>query len=1164
LLQVEQGFGFCRRGGKTAFFVMIKDGGNNGIGIVEYGDQIQVGRVDGAVRQHGAFPPVDQSIPKARVEKNDGHAAGLAGLHQGDAFREFIEGTKAAGHDHIGGSVLHEHHLARIKMFEGEGDILIGVAVLFMRQFDVEADAVAGAAIGAAVGRLHDARTTATDHRKTSVGEFLGNAQGLLIPAVLLGQPRRAEDTDTGLNSGQLFVATHKLRHDLKDFPGFAGEATLAAVKKTFRVQGCAHCRPTVAAQIFRIMGESCRKVLLMTETPRILVDASSFLYRAFHALPDLRAPDGLPTGAIYGVVNMLRRLQREYPQGEIVVVFDAAGPTFRDAIYPEYKAQRPPMPQELRVQIEPLLQWIAAMGLPLLREAGVEADDVIGTLACATPADRPLLIISGDKDLAQLIDARTQIIDTMKNTMLDAQGVRDKFGVPPEQMVDYLALVGDKVDNIPGVPGAGPKTVAKWLGQYGTLDNLLAHADEIGGKVGDALRASRDFLPRSRDLARIRCDLELPAAELVRQPVNTAALLALAERLGFSSWRRELQSELAAAGDLAGFSPLPGDTIDRSRYRLIDTEDALQDLLARIAAAQRVAIDTETTSLNPHDAELVGISFAWQEGNEMQAAYLPLGHREGQQLPRPAVLAALRPWLESERAKLAQNAKFDWQIFWGQGIEPQGLLRDTLLESYVLDSNGPHDLDHLAERFLQHQNIAYEDVAGKGKKQRSFAEVPIREALPYAAEDADVCLRLDALLWPRIEREAGLRRVFAEIEMPLALVLARMEWAGVKIDRQQLEALSSELAAAMQQVEREAQELAGQPFNLSSPKQIQEILFDKMQLPSQKKTKGGQVSTDEDSLAQLASHSPLPGLILEYRSLAKLRNTYADALPQMIHPRTGRVHTHYRQAVAATGRLSSSDPNLQNIPVRTEQGRRIRAAFIAEPGHLLLSADYSQIELRLMAHFSHDEGLLAAFAAGEDVHRATAAEVFQIPLEDVDAEQRRAAKAINFGLIYGQTAFGLAQQLGVDQASARAYMQRYFERYPRVRAYMEESRKRAREQGFVETLYGRRLYVPEIQSRNPARRAYAERAAINAPLQGSAADLIKLAMIAVDTWLQEDRSRGRMILQVHDELILEVAEERLQEASQALRARMEGVAQLAVPLEVSVGWGASWAEAHS
>jgi DNA polymerase-1 len=898
-----------------------------------------------------------------------------------------------------------------------------------------------------------------------------------------------------------------------------------------------------------------------MAQNPRILVDASSFLYRAFHALPDLRAPDNLPTGAIYGVANMLRRLQREYPEGEIIVIFDAPGPTFRDDIYADYKAQRPAMPTELQAQVPLLLEWIEALGLPLLRVEGVEADDVIGTLAAQTAPERPLLIISGDKDLAQLVDGRTQIIDTMKNTVLDAAGVQEKFGVAPAQIADYLALVGDKVDNIPGVPGAGAKTVAKWLAQYGSLENLLAHAQEVPGKVGEALRASRDFLPRSLDLARIRCDLELPEQDYRRRPPDNAALLALAERLGFSSWRREFA---ASVGDppaaVAGADP-----IDRQRYRLINTPEALDDLCKRLQAAALVAIDTETTALSPHDADLVGISLAWHEGAELQAVYVPVGHTEGEQLPKATVLARLQPWLASGAAKVAQNAKFDWQVFWGQGIYPQGLLRDTLLESYVLDSNGPHDLDHLAERFLQHENIRYEDLVGKGKNQRSFASLALADALPYAAEDADVCLRLDRELWPRLEADEALRRVFREIEMPLVPVLARMEWSGVKIDRGQLEALSVELAAAMREQEEAAYALAGQEFNLASPKQIQEILFDKMQLPSQKKTKGGQASTDEDSLDQLRAYSPLPGVILEYRGLAKLRNTYADALPQMIHPRTGRVHTHYRQAVAATGRLSSSDPNLQNIPIRSEQGRRIRAAFLAEEGYVLLSADYSQIELRIMAHLSRDPGLLAAFAAGADIHRATAAEVFEVPLEAVDAEQRRAAKAINFGLIYGQTAFGLAQQLGVDQGRARAYMQRYFERYTGVAEYMERTRAEARERGYVETLFGRRLYVPEIQSRNPARRAYAERAAINAPMQGTAADLIKKAMIAVDAWLEEKPAeRGRMILQVHDELILEVPAATLDAARAALRERMEGVARLAVPLEVSMGWGSSWAEAHA
>ncbi len=910
-------------------------------------------------------------------------------------------------------------------------------------------------------------------------------------------------------------------------------------------------------------MAESSRKVLIMQPQPRILVDASSFLYRAFHALPDLRAPDGLPTGAIYGVVNMLRRLQREYPGGEMVVIFDAPGSTFRDAIAADYKAQRPPMPEEMRVQLPWLFQWIEAMGLPLLQEPGVEADDVIGTLAQATPANQPVIIVSGDKDLAQLVDERTRIVDTMKNTVLDVDGVRKKFGVEPRQMADFLALVGDKSDNIPGVPGAGPKTVAKWLRTYGDLAGVLAHADEIPGSVGASLRASRDFLPRSLDLARIRTTLALSNPLPVQRPPDPNTLLQLADRLGFASWRRELATQGGEGSPKGGATGSAG-AIDRSRYQCIDTPEALEKLCERLGEVALLALDTETSSLDPHEAQLVGIALAWPgDDGQPTAVYIPLGHREGRQLERRETLARLRPILESPIPKIAQNAKFDWQIFWAQGIHPHGLLRDTMLESYVLDSTRQHDLDSLAERFLQHQNLRYEDLVGKGKKQKSFAEVPILEALPYAAEDADVCLRLDGVLWPKLQGCEPLKRVLEEIEMPLVEVLARMEWAGVKIDPEQLATLSTELAAAQAQVEREAWELAGQNFNLSSPNQIQEILFGKMQLPVVRKTPGGQPSTDEESLSQLAVHSPLPGLILEYRSLAKLRNTYAEALPKLIKPRTGRVHTHFQQAVAATGRLSSSDPNLQNIPTRSEQGRRIREAFVAESGFVLLSADYSQIELRIMAHLSADPGLMAAFAAGEDVHRATAAEVFGVPLAEVTPSQRRAAKTINFGLIYGQTPYGLAQQLGVDQAAAKAYMQRYFERYPGVMTYMERTREQAREQGYVETLFGRRLYLPEIRSKNPARRNYAERAAINGPMQGTAADLIKKAMVAVDAWLQEDPRRGRMILQVHDELILEVPEDTLAQAQAILKERMEGVARLQVPLVVGMGAGKNWAEAH-
>ena len=898
-----------------------------------------------------------------------------------------------------------------------------------------------------------------------------------------------------------------------------------------------------------------------MPQDPRILVDASSFLYRAFHALPDLRAPDNLPTGAIYGVANMLRRLLKEYPSDEIIVVFDAPGGTFRDRLYPEYKAQRPSMPEELRVQAPLLHDWIRAAGLPLVIEPDVEADDVIGTLAREAAPDQQVLIVTSDKDMAQLVNPRVRLIDTMKGIVTDVAGVEERFGVPPERIADLLALIGDKVDNIPGVPGVGPKTAARWLMQYGDLDGVLAHAGDIGGKVGEALRASAHDLPLSRDLATIRCDLTLPAATYARQAADVVALRALAQRLGFHAWLRELP-----AGDAGKVPEKQSSDIDRAAYQAITTTEALDALLFALKIADVVALDTETTSMDPLHADLVGISCAWRAGGDYQAVYIPVGHRDASpQLDRQAVLTALRPWLEDpQAAKLAQNAKYDWRIFWRHGIHPAGLARDTLLESYVLNSshNG-HDLDTLAERYLQHQNIRYEEVVGKGKSERSFADVPVAEALPYAAEDADVCLRVDAQLWPRFASEPGLLRVLMEIEMPLVLVLARMEEAGVKVDRAQLEVLSRELSKDMADCEQKAFILAGHSFNLNSPKQIQEVLFDKMRLPVLKKTPGGQPSTNEDVLAQLAVHADLPRLILDYRGMAKLKNTYADALPQMIDSDTGRVHTHFQQAVAATGRLSSSDPNLQNIPVRTEQGRRIRQAFVAEKGHWLLSADYSQIELRILAHLSGDARLLQAFAEGEDIHAVTAAEVFGLAPEDVDSAARRAAKAINFGLIYGQTPYGLAQQLGIDQAAARQYMDRYFERYLGVLEYMEQTRALAKKQGYVETLFGRRLYVPEIRSSNPARRNYAERAAINAPMQGTAADLIKMAMIAVDAWLQEKPERGRLILQVHDELILEVPEAGLEAAKLALKARMEGVAELAVPLLVGLGIGKHWDEAH-
>ncbi len=865
----------------------------------------------------------------------------------------------------------------------------------------------------------------------------------------------------------------------------------------------------------------------------------------------------------------MLRRLLRENPSNEIIVIFDAPGGTFRERLYAQYKAQRPPMPEDLRAQIPLLHAWIQASGLPLVLVPDVEADDVIGTLAKNAAPDQNVIIVTGDKDMAQLVNNRVTLLDTMKDVKTDVAGVWERFGVAPEHIADLLALTGDKVDNIPGVPGAGPKTAAKWIQQFGDLQGVLAHADAVSGKIGEALRASLDFLPLSRDLATIRCDLQLPEQSWLRTPEDPPTLRRLAMRLGFHAWLKEYPAADtdASADTSASESPDIDETaIDRQRYRSITSEADLEHLLAVLEKAPLVALDTETTSLDPLSADLVGISCAWQEDGGVAAVYIPLGHRDGSpQLERGMVLDALRPWLENPQApKLAQNAKYDWRVFWRYGIHPAGLCRDTLLESYVLNSsqNG-HDLDTLAERYLQHQNIPYAEVAGKGKSARNFADVPVSEALPYAAEDADVCWRIDAALWPRFASEPGLQRVLMEIEIPLVLVLARMEHAGVKVDRRQLDTLSAELSQEMAACEAKAFAAAGQAFNLGSPKQIQEILFEKMQLPVLKKTPGGQPSTNEDVLEQLALQADLPRLILDYRGMAKLKNTYADALPEMINPRTGRVHTHFQQAVAATGRLSSSAPNLQNIPVRSEQGRRIRQAFVAEDGFILLSADYSQIELRIMAHLSRDARLLQAFAEGEDIHAATAAEVFNLAPEAVDSQARRAAKAINFGLIYGQTPFGLAQQLGIEQSAARAYMDRYFERYPGVLAYMEQTRALAKQKGYVETLFGRRLYVPEIRSSNAARRNYAERAAINAPMQGTAADLIKKAMIAVDVWLQKDPARGRMILQVHDELILEVPESGLESARVALRERMEGVAELAVPLLVGLGVGKHWDAAH-
>ncbi|MDR1648140.1 MAG: DNA polymerase I [Zoogloeaceae bacterium] len=908
-----------------------------------------------------------------------------------------------------------------------------------------------------------------------------------------------------------------------------------------------------------------------------LLVDGSSYLYRAYHALPDLRNREGFPTGALKGVLAMLRRLNADFKAEYKAVVFDARGKTFRDDWFPEYKAQRPPMPEDLALQIPPIHEAIRAEGWPLLIIDGVEADDVIGTLAArAAQAGLETLVSTGDKDMAQLVDAHTRLINTMSDEMLDVAGVTAKFGVPPERIVDYLALMGDAVDNVPGVKKCGPKTAVKWLSTYGSLDEIVAHAEEIGGVVGENLRAHLAFLPLGKRLVTIRRDLpNLPEpADLLPAVPDAATLAALYERFGFRSW-------LAAAAEVrppafrplapkapASDAPPQAEGAHRVGYETVRDWPAFENWLARIEAAPLTALDTETTSLDFFDARLVGLSLAVAPG---LACYLPLAHQEADllvdgsgQLPQDAVLARLKPWLESStHRKAGQNLKYDQHVFANHGIALAGIAHDTLLQSYVLESERGHDLDQLARRHLGITAIAYAELCGRGAKAIGFAETPIEKAAVYAAEDADLVLRLHETLFPRIAADAGLTRVYADIELPVQQALYRMERAGVLIDAGLLQTQSLELGRQIVALEAQAHQLAGTAFNLGSPKQLAEILFEQQKLPVKKKTPGGAPSTDEEVLAELALDYPLPRILLEHRSLSKLKSTYTDKLPRMISPATGRVHTHFSQATAVTGRLASSDPNLQNIPARTGEGRRIRAAFIAPPGMKLVSADYSQIELRIMAHLSGDERLLAAFAAGEDVHRATASEIFGVSPLEVSAEQRRVAKTINFGLIYGMSSFGLARNLGLARTDAQNYITRYFERYPGVARYMEETRERAREKGYVETVLGRRLNLPDITAASAARRQGAERAAINAPMQGTAADLIKLAMIAVQTWLGETGRKSRVILQVHDELILEVPEEELAEIRIRLPRLMTGVLPLAVPLVVDVGVGENWDAAH-
>ncbi len=892
------------------------------------------------------------------------------------------------------------------------------------------------------------------------------------------------------------------------------------------------------------------------------LVDGSSYLYRAFHALPNLTNSRGEPTGALLGVANMLKRLLNEENPEYIAVVFDARGPTFRHELYPEYKANRPPMPPELRQQVEQILEFTGLLGLPLLQIDGVEADDVIGTLCRVAEAEGMNCMIStGDKDLAQLVSDRTTLVNTMTDTASDRAGVMERFGVTPEQIIDFLALTGDKSDNIPGVEKCGPKTAAKWLNTYGTLDEVMAHSDEIGGKVGEYLRAALKQLLLARELTTIRRDLDLAIdpKQLRRKDIDKEALVEALRRYEFNSWLKEL------GGDGGDKETVAAD------YQTIVSKESLLSLLSELESSELFAFDTETTSLDSMQAELVGLSFSTQAG---RAVYIPVGHQypgAPEQLDREEVLDLLRPVLQDPgRAKVGQHIKYDMNVLSLYDMQLAGIAFDTMLESYVFNSTGSrHDMDSLALKYLGRQTTHYEDIAGKGAKQILFSEVPVEEASHYAAEDADITLQLHEHLWPRLLKQPALADVLQQIEIPLVPVLARMEQRGVLIDGDQLAGQSREMAQQIHELEKHAFDAAGQPFNLGSPKQLQQILFEKLGLPVVRKTPKGQPSTAEDVLAVLAVDYELPSLVLEYRSLAKLKSTYTDKLPRKINPRTGRVHTSYHQAVAATGRLSSSDPNLQNIPIRTARGRRIREAFVAPEGCLIMACDYSQIELRIMAHLSGDPGLMKAFQENVDVHRATASEVFDVSYDEVDQDHRRAAKAINFGLMYGMSAFGLSRQLQIGRAEAQAYMDTYFMRYPGVQQFMEDTRARAREQGYVETLFGRRLYLPDINASNMQRRQGAERAAINAPMQGTAADIIKRAMISIDAWLQSEHAGQRqipdayLVMQVHDELVFEVREDRLDWLKNAVVEHMSAAADLKVPLVVDTGYGPNWETAH-
>jgi DNA polymerase-1 len=912
-----------------------------------------------------------------------------------------------------------------------------------------------------------------------------------------------------------------------------------------------------------------------------LLVDGSSYLYRAFHAMPDLRNTQGAPTGAIYGMINMLRRLRNDFPAAYIACVFDAKGKTFRDDLYAEYKAQRPSMPEDLVKQIEPIHEAVKALGWPILMVEGIEADDVIGTLAVQAEALGMQTVVStGDKDLAQLVTEHVTLINTMSNEKLDREGVIAKFGVPPERIVDYLTLMGDTVDNVPGVAKVGPKTAVKWITQYGSLDQIIAQAADIGGAVGNNLREALDWLPQARVLVTVKTDCDLSAhmksieESLEQRPEDQAALKEFFTKNGFKTWLRELGGTpaLASSPAAAGNAPesaqgaLFADPVapEKTEYETVLTVEQLHKWLQRIDSATLTAIDTETTSLEPMHAQMVGLSLCCEPGI---ACYIPVAHRyqdAPEQLSRELVLDTLKAWLEDpSKPKLGQNLKYDTHVLANHGIALRGIVHDTLLESYVFESHKPHDLGGLALRHMNRESISFEEVCGKGASQIGFDQVEISRAAEYSAEDSDLTLQLHHVMLPRVEVSEGMKFVYEKIEVPTSAVLQKIERNGVLVDPDLLNTQSHELGKRMLELERSAYEIAEQPFNLNSPKQIGEIFFDKLKLPVVKKTPSGSPSTDEEVLQKLAEDYPLPKVLLDYRSLSKLKSTYTDKLPKMVNADTGRVHTNYAQAVAITGRLASTDPNLQNIPVRTAEGRRIREAFIAPKGSVIVSADYSQIELRIMAHVSEDANMLRAFADGIDIHRATAAEIFAVAPDEVSSEQRRYAKVINFGLIYGMSAFGLAGNLGIERSAAQMYIDKYFQRFSGVRQYMDDTRMQAKAHGFVETVFGRRLWLTEINSPNGPRRQGAERAAINAPMQGTAADLIKLSMIAVQDWLENDRMQSKMVMQVHDELVLEVPESELDVVKEKLPALMAGVAKLKVPLIAEVGVGKNWDEAH-